>query len=115
MIELSRIIFCKRGGIQFKPWYRRDASDCFGIFEKYWNNVDIWCHEFNEEAIWYTLRDIINLSKEYLNCERIVLTLNDGDVEKHIPAHAVASLSRVSYFKGCIIDPVIYSKMLKWK
>lgn len=115
MLELSKVVFCKNGGVQFKPWYRRESSDCFGVMLEYWGDIDVWYHEFNEEAIWYTLREIINLSKEYLNSESIILSLSNGEKEKHFPSHVIISLQDSSYFKGHLINPDSYAKMFNWR
>lgn len=113
-MELSQIKL-SRGCVRFIPWYRRNSSDCFGVLKKYWNNVNIWCHEFNEEAIWYTLRDTVKIPTEYLNSEKIILSLPDGNIEKNFPSHAIVSLHDESYFEDRIIEPDTYAKMLKWR
>ena len=115
MLELAQIIFCRRGGVQFKPWYRRESSDCFIISPEFYTNIDSWCHEFNEEAMWYTLRDGVKLSNDYLNSEAIVLSLPDGEKEAFTPTHVIISIQDVSYFKGSFINPEMYIKMLKWR
>lgn len=114
-MELAKIIFCKSGGVQFRPWHRRESSDCFVITPEYYENIDIWYHEFNEEAIWYTLRDIINLPKNYLNSGAIILSLPDGKNETQVPSHVIVSLQDLSYFKGHLINPDSYAKMLNWR
>ena len=115
MLELAKVVLCKNGGVQFKPWYRRESSDCFIVMHEYWDNIDTWYHEFNEEAIWYTLREIIDLSKNYLNSEAIILSLSDGEKETQTPSHVFVSLQDTSYFKGHFINPNSYVKMLKWR
>ena len=114
MLELSKVVFCKNGGVQFKPWYRRASSDCFGITHEYWNDIDVWYHEFNEEAIWYTLRDKIALSKEYLNSDAMILSLSNGEKDNQLPSHVIVSLQDPSYFKDKLIGPDSYAKMFKW-
>lgn len=115
VLELCRVVFCRGGGVQFKPWYRRESSDCFRVKDEYLDNIDIWYHEFNEEAIWYTLREEINLSKEYLNGNSIILSISKEEKEKYLPSHVIASLQGLSYFKDKLVSSDSYSKMLNWR
>lgn len=113
-MEPVRIIL-RRRGIAFSPWIRREESDTFGITPKYYENHAIWFHEFTEESIWYTLRDIIGIPQKRLNSETIILRLPNGKVDTQIPAHVVTALHTSSYFQGKIITPESYVKMLCWK
>ncbi len=115
-MELVEVyIGSKFGHLKFKPWYRAEISDSFGVTSKYYGCIDVWYHEFAEESIWYTLRDIIGISINLLNTESISLVLPNGETETYIPCHVIASLHGLSYFHDDLIDSDKYAQMLKWK
>ena len=105
----------KFGYLRFKPWYRAEISDEFGVKPKYYDCVDIWHHEFSEESIWHALHETIEIPKTLLNSQTILLSLPNGKTIYQTPSHVIVSLQDLSYFQGSMIKPDSYAKMLKWR
>ena len=107
-------VILRRRGIAFSPWICREESNTFGIIPEYYENLEVWSHEFTEESIWYTLRDVIGIPQKRLNSETIILRLPNGKVDTQIPSHVITALHTSSYFQGKMIAPEFYVKMLPW-